>query len=231
MMTHTPTISIHSSFFTHSLSLHGLKPHLNAPLKGTWAWDYSTFYPSNSPHPFIPVQPLSFLSLSLLFTVSFSLSLYLYIPLLSQETHQGEKEKMSPAGSSRWSPTTEQLMILEELYRSGIRTPSASQIQQITTHLSFYGRIEGKNVFYWFQNHKARDRQKLRRKLTKQLQLQQQQLQLHHCHLNTDITNHYAGTFAYTPSSSTQDFPFYTPPTFLFQVIFPFPPCMLLYYS
>ncbi|XP_014492048.1 WUSCHEL-related homeobox 3 [Vigna radiata var. radiata] len=121
---------------------------------------------------------------------------------------------MSPAGSSRWSPTTEQLMILEELYRSGIRTPSASQIQQITTHLSFYGRIEGKNVFYWFQNHKARDRQKLRRKLTKQLQLQQQQLQLHHCHLTPDITNHY---FPYSPSSSTQDFPFYNPPTFLFQ--------------
>jgi Homeodomain len=25
-----------------------------------------------------------------------------------------------------------------------------------------YGKIEGKNVFYWFQNHKARDRQKKR---------------------------------------------------------------------
>ncbi|KAK7395309.1 hypothetical protein VNO78_15860 [Psophocarpus tetragonolobus] len=121
---------------------------------------------------------------------------------------------MSPAGSSRWSPTTEQLMILEELYRSGIRTPSASQIQQITTHLSFYGRIEGKNVFYWFQNHKARDRQKLRRKLSKQLQLQQQQLQLHHCQLNQDITNHFV---AYPPRSTTQDFPFFNSPSLLFQ--------------
>jgi len=136
----------------------------------------------------------------------------------------------SGSGSSRWSPTTEQLMILEELYRSGIRTPSASQIQQITTHLSFYGRIEGKNVFYWFQNHKARDRQKLRRKLTKQLQLQQQQ-QLHHCHLNPDITNHYfaAAAAAYSPCSSTPDFPFYNPPTFLFQVIFFSPPCMYIF--
>ncbi|TKY66039.1 WUSCHEL-related homeobox 3 [Spatholobus suberectus] len=124
---------------------------------------------------------------------------------------------MSPAGSSRWSPTTEQLMILEELYRSGIRTPSASQIQQITTHLSFYGRIEGKNVFYWFQNHKARDRQKLRRKLNKQLQLQQQQL--HHCQLNQDITNHFVGTFGYstTPRSTTQDFPFFNSASLLFQ--------------
>ncbi|XVF68648.1 hypothetical protein PTKIN_Ptkin11bG0018300 [Pterospermum kingtungense] len=82
---------------------------------------------------------------------------------------------MSPAASTRWCPTPEQLMILEEMYRSGIRTPNATQIQQITSHLSFYGKIEGKNVFYWFQNHKARDRQKLRRKLlSKQIQLQQQ---------------------------------------------------------
>ncbi|KAK8596428.1 hypothetical protein V6N13_001053 [Hibiscus sabdariffa] len=81
---------------------------------------------------------------------------------------------MSPAGSTRWCPTPEQVMILEEMYRSGIKTPNASQIQQITSHLSFYGKIEGKNVFYWFQNHKARERQKLRRKLSKQLQLQHQ---------------------------------------------------------
>ncbi|KAK2985569.1 hypothetical protein RJ640_025002 [Escallonia rubra] len=78
---------------------------------------------------------------------------------------------MSPAAtsasspSSRWCPTREQVMILEAMYRGGIKTPNASQIQHITSHLSLYGRIEGKNVFYWFQNHKARDRQKLRRKL------------------------------------------------------------------
>ncbi|KAG8655322.1 WUSCHEL-related homeobox 3 [Manihot esculenta] len=82
---------------------------------------------------------------------------------------------MSPAASSRWSPTTEQLMILEELYKRGIIAPNASQIQTITAHLSLYGNIERKNVFYWFQNHKARDRQKFKRKLIKQLQLQLQQ--------------------------------------------------------
>ncbi|KAL5581135.1 hypothetical protein UlMin_013577 [Ulmus minor] len=96
---------------------------------------------------------------------------------------------MSPAAnSSRWCPTPEQLMILEEMYRSGTRTPNASQIQQITTHLSFYGKIEGKNVFYWFQNHKARDRQKLRRKLLKQLQ--QQQVLYHH---NNPQNHHFHG--------------------------------------
>eukprot|EP01018_Ginkgo_biloba_P018540 Gb_01484 [translate_table: standard] len=66
--------------------------------------------------------------------------------------------------TTRWNPTSEQLMILEDMYRGGIRTPNADQIQQITAHLSLYGKIEGKNVFYWFQNHKARDRQKMRRK-------------------------------------------------------------------
>lgn len=70
---------------------------------------------------------------------------------------------MSSNSSSRWCPTKEQVMILEELYRDGMRNPSASQIQQITARLSCYGKIQGKNVFYWFQNHKARHRQKLRR--------------------------------------------------------------------
>ncbi|MED6118494.1 Wuschel- homeobox [Stylosanthes scabra] len=49
------------------------------------------------------------------------------------------------------------------LYRGGMRTPNAQQIEQITTQLGKYGKIEGKNVFYWFQNHKARERQKQKR--------------------------------------------------------------------
>ncbi|KAF3453890.1 hypothetical protein FNV43_RR04331 [Rhamnella rubrinervis] len=62
--------------------------------------------------------------------------------------------------SSRWNPTKEQITMLENLYMQGIRTPSADQIQQITSRLRPFGHIEGKNVFYWFQNHKARQRQK-----------------------------------------------------------------------
>lgn len=86
---------------------------------------------------------------------------------------------MPMPGSSRWCPTPEQLMILEEIYKGGVRTPNASQIQNITCHLSRYGNIQGKNVFYWFQNHKARDRQKLRKRqfLLTKLQLQQHQHQ------------------------------------------------------
>nr|QEU57410.1 WUSCHEL-related homeobox 5 [Panax ginseng]QLJ82599.1 wuschel-related homeobox 5 [Panax ginseng] len=63
----------------------------------------------------------------------------------------------------RWNPTTEQVKVLTELFRSGLRTPSTDQIQKISSQLSFYGKIESKNVFYWFQNHKARERQKRRR--------------------------------------------------------------------
>lgn len=67
--------------------------------------------------------------------------------------------------SSRWNPTPEQLRALEDLYRRGTRTPNADQIQHITSQLRRYGKIEGKNVFYWFQNHKARERQKRRRQM------------------------------------------------------------------
>ncbi|KAK4796240.1 hypothetical protein SAY86_028566 [Trapa natans] len=66
-------------------------------------------------------------------------------------------------GGTRWNPTQEQIGILEMLYRGGMRTPNAQQIEQITAQLRKYGKIEGKNVFYWFQNHKARERQKQKR--------------------------------------------------------------------
>ncbi|CAL9144593.1 unnamed protein product, partial [Musa hybrid cultivar] len=65
----------------------------------------------------------------------------------------------------------EQLMILEVIYRSGVRTPSAPQTQKIIARLSNHGRIEGKNVFCCFQNHKAREGQKLRRRLSRHYQL------------------------------------------------------------
>ncbi|XP_031495600.1 protein WUSCHEL-like isoform X1 [Nymphaea colorata] len=65
--------------------------------------------------------------------------------------------------STRWVPTAEQIRILKELYYgNGLRSPTAEQIQRISARLRQYGRIEGKNVFYWFQNHKARERQKKR---------------------------------------------------------------------
>ncbi|KAK8962415.1 Protein WUSCHEL [Platanthera guangdongensis] len=65
--------------------------------------------------------------------------------------------------SARWIPTGDQIRILRDIYYNyGVRSPSAEQIQRISGKLRQYGKIEGKNVFYWFQNHKARERQKKR---------------------------------------------------------------------
>ncbi|KAH7567450.1 hypothetical protein ACOSP7_010647 [Xanthoceras sorbifolium] len=80
----------------------------------------------------------------------------------SDEKRTSSQVETHPGGT-RWNPTQEQIGILEMLYRGGMRTPNAQQIEQITAQLSKYGKIEGKNVFYWFQNHKARERQKQKR--------------------------------------------------------------------
>lgn len=90
-----------------------------------------------------------------------------YFPILQLLADQGITSStgfnVQSQHSSRWSPTPVQLLVLEELYRQGTKTPSAEQIQQIASQLRQFGKIEGKNVFYWFQNHKARERQKHRR--------------------------------------------------------------------
>ncbi|ESQ39995.1 hypothetical protein EUTSA_v10001174mg [Eutrema salsugineum] len=81
----------------------------------------------------------------------------------SGEIGDDRKNNLPTAATSRWNPTPEQITTLEEVYRSGTRTPTTEQIQKIASKLRKYGRIEGKNVFYWFQNHKARERLKRRR--------------------------------------------------------------------
>ncbi|GMN38771.1 hypothetical protein TIFTF001_007998 [Ficus carica] len=85
-----------------------------------------------------------------------------------------------PLQSTRWSPTPEQLMALQELYRRGKRTPTAQQIQEITAKLRRFGKIEGKNVFYWFQNHKARDKKKQRLKMGSQCSKKMEPAQFDH---------------------------------------------------
>ncbi|XP_026415940.1 WUSCHEL-related homeobox 5-like [Papaver somniferum] len=62
--------------------------------------------------------------------------------------------------NSRWNPTQEQIDMLEGFYKAGIKTPRAQEIQHLTSKLRVYGDIEAKNVFYWFQNHKARQKQR-----------------------------------------------------------------------
>ncbi|XP_047329274.1 WUSCHEL-related homeobox 4-like [Impatiens glandulifera] len=84
-------------------------------------------------------------------------------PSAQMETTSSTVVQGAGTSTSRWNPTQEQIGILEMLYKGGMRTPNAQQIEQITVQLGKYGKIEGKNVFYWFQNHKARERQKQKR--------------------------------------------------------------------
>ncbi|PRQ44567.1 putative transcription factor Homobox-WOX family [Rosa chinensis] len=92
-------------------------------------------------------------------------------PQTQQPTEDGGSNKAAGSSanmlcrrsSTRWTPTTDQIRILKELYyNKGVRSPTVEQIQRICLQLKRYGKIEGKNVFYWFGNHKARERQKKR---------------------------------------------------------------------
>ncbi|MBA0780906.1 hypothetical protein Gotri_004956 [Gossypium trilobum] len=56
--------------------------------------------------------------------------------------NNGNNNGGSGTKCGRWNPTTEQVKVLTELFRSGLRTPSTDQIQKISTQLSFYGKIE-----------------------------------------------------------------------------------------
>ncbi|KAA8531969.1 hypothetical protein F0562_006889 [Nyssa sinensis] len=121
--------------------------------------------------------PLSLsLSLVLFCTLCFILVQSIMEPQ-QQQLHQQQQNQQQPnedggsskssflcrQSSTRWTPTTDQIRILKDLYyNNGVRSPSAEQIQRISARLRQYGKIEGKNVFYWFQNHKARERQKKR---------------------------------------------------------------------
>ena len=69
-------------------------------------------------------------------------------------------EGQSSHSSNSWNSTNEQIALLEATYSQGIRIPSRDQIDQIASRLRVYGNIEGKNVFYWFQNRKACEKQR-----------------------------------------------------------------------
>ncbi|XP_010558083.1 PREDICTED: WUSCHEL-related homeobox 5 [Tarenaya hassleriana] len=101
--------------------------------------------------------------------------------LRNQNVNGGNSGGGTGTKCGRWNPTAEQVKVLTDLFRAGLRTPSTDQIQKISTQLSFYGKIESKNVFYWFQNHKARERQK-RRKISLDFDH-------HHVHQDKDLSS------------------------------------------
>lgn len=153
----------------HAFNGRRLRPLVPRPLTSPISTDFFSQYHN------LGKLLLPFLSLSL--TLSFNSASCFSLGISTKGKKSlflasvGEQEKREfntnppVVVSTRWNPTPEQLRALEELYRRGTRTPSAEQIQHITAQLRRFGKIEGKNVFYWFQNHKARERQKRRRQV------------------------------------------------------------------
>ncbi|XP_061989296.1 protein WUSCHEL-like [Rosa rugosa] len=89
-------------------------------------------------------------------------------PQQQQPTEEGGNTQA--AGSSanmdfwrsrtRWIPTPEQIRILKDLYYvKGFKCPSTEHIHEICLQLNQYGHVEGKNIYFWFQNVRAREKQ------------------------------------------------------------------------
>ncbi|KAJ0231508.1 WUSCHEL-related homeobox 12 [Hirschfeldia incana] len=63
---------------------------------------------------------------------------------------------------SRWSPTPEQILILESIFNSGIVNPPKDETVRIRKMLEQFGAVGDANVFYWFQNRRSRSRRRQR---------------------------------------------------------------------
>ncbi|XP_024163860.1 protein WUSCHEL [Rosa chinensis] len=90
-------------------------------------------------------------------------------PQTQQPTKDGGSNKAAGSSanmlcrwsSTRWTPTTDQIRILNELfYNKVVRSLTAKQIQRICLQLKWYGNIKSRNVYYWFGNHRAQEKQK-----------------------------------------------------------------------
>src|SRR6516165_7679659 len=61
--------------------------------------------------------------------------------------------------ATRWKPEEAQLRILEEVFRNNVgHSPSTAQILLLTTQLQQYGEVEARNIFFWFENRRRKER-------------------------------------------------------------------------
>ena len=77
-----------------------------------------------------------------------------YDPWMASSGHQRTTIRQ------RWTPTTQQLQILEQKFEDDSGTPNNKRIKEITTELEQHGKISEANVYNWFQNKRARIRKK-----------------------------------------------------------------------
>lgn len=76
-----------------------------------------------------------------------------YDPLVGTPNHK-------TTARQRWTPSQNQLQILEKLFDQGNGTPHKTRLKEITAELSQHGQIAETNVYNWFQNRKARAKRK-----------------------------------------------------------------------
>ncbi|KAI9119554.1 hypothetical protein K1719_009430 [Acacia pycnantha] len=79
-----------------------------------------------------------------------------------ENTQQKEPLTLNGGQRRRWTPTREQIKILESLFREGDGShPNKQKIMEITTVLSKHGQVSDANVYNWFQNRRARLKKKM----------------------------------------------------------------------
>ncbi|KAK6944536.1 Homeobox domain [Dillenia turbinata] len=77
---------------------------------------------------------------------------------------------------SRWTPTREQISILESIFHSGMVNPPKEETVRIRKLLEKFGSVGDSNIFYWFQNRRSRSRRRQRRLQAAALAGDQQQM-------------------------------------------------------
>nr|AGL53587.1 WUSCHEL homeobox protein WOX8D [Picea abies] len=79
---------------------------------------------------------------------------------MTQPYSEGALSRSVPNAKSRWHPKPEQIQILEAIFNSGMVNPTRKEIKIIRAQLEEFGQVGDVNVFYWFQNRKARSKRK-----------------------------------------------------------------------
>nr|ANC94880.1 WUSCHEL homeobox protein [Pinus pinaster] len=77
---------------------------------------------------------------------------------ISSESEERNQRESKP----RWNPKPEQIRVLQSIFNSGVTNPTPKEIKRIRAQLQQFGEIRDASVFYWFQNKKARTKQRQR---------------------------------------------------------------------
>ncbi|KAI9119457.1 hypothetical protein K1719_009333 [Acacia pycnantha] len=84
------------------------------------------------------------------------------LPVEVENIQQKEPLMLNGGQRRRWTPTREQIEILESLVKEGEGShPNNEKIKEITAVLSQHGQVSDPNVYNWFQNRRAQLKKKM----------------------------------------------------------------------